>query len=134
MATRLSKAFVSKLAKKSGAQLTPARGNKYRAIRTAVDGHSFASKAEARRYGELRLLERAKKICQLRLQRNFPLIVNQHLVCTYRADFDYLEHQPRNAVLQWVPIVEDCKGVRTKEYIIKCKLMKAVYGIEIREV
>jgi dsDNA-binding SOS-regulon protein len=63
--------------------------SKYGAVRTEVDGISFASKKEARRYSELKLLERAGEIADLQLQPRFPLTVNGVRVCTYVADFQY---------------------------------------------
>lgn len=103
-------------------------GHKYGAVRTEVDGISFASKAEAKRYGELKLLQKAGKIKQLTLQPKYPLVVNGVKVCDYIADFEYL-------VLgkSW-PVVEDVKGMRTTIYRLKKKLMQAIHGIEIREI
>jgi hypothetical protein len=100
--------------------------SKYAAVRTAVDGITFASRREAKRYAELRLLEKAGEISRLVTQPHFPLEVQGVLVCTYIADFSYSKRDDA-----W--IVEDCKGVRTAVYRIKRKLMKAVYGIEILE-
>ena len=100
---------------------------KYRAIRTEVDGHVFASKAEARRYQELKLMERAGLIEALRLQPRYPLHVNGRLICTYVADFAYTDLEHGEAV------VEDVKGVRTPVYNLKKKLMKALYQIDITE-
>lgn len=99
--------------------------NKYRAVRTVVDGRVFDSKREARRYEELKLLERAGLIRDLEIQPKFPLEVNGRRVATYRGDFQYWEGGEF--------IVEDCKGVRTPIYRLKAKLMFALYGIEIRE-
>lgn len=101
---------------------------KYRNQPIEVDGHKFASKAEARRYGELKLLERAGQIIDLRLQPKFPLEVNGELVCTYIGDFAYY--------LRGARIVEDVKSPasRTPAYRIKVKLLKALTGIVIREV
>jgi hypothetical protein len=93
---------------------------------TEVDGIRFASKREAARYSELKLLERAGKISALRLQPAFPLDVNGVPVCLYRADFAYVENG-RHAV-------EDSKGFRTDVYKIKRALMKAVHGIDVVEV
>lgn len=100
---------------------------KYRAIPTVVDGIKFASKREARRYGVLKLMRLAGQIHDLRLQVEFPLVVGGVLVSTYVADFTYRE-EPGNAY-----IVEDSKGFRTPVYKLKARLMKAVYGITIRE-
>ena len=66
-----------------------ARRSKFRAVRTTVDGITFASKAEARRYQELRLLEKAGVITELELQPRYQLAVNNMDICEYRADFTY---------------------------------------------
>lgn len=99
--------------------------NKYRNQPTEVDGIRFASKAEARRYANLKLLERAGEIEGLKLQPRFPLIVNNIHVCTYVADFAYLDRNTDREV------VEDTKGVKTKDFVIKAKLFHALYGREI---
>ena len=99
--------------------------NKYRNQRTEVDGIAFASKREAKRYSELKLLERAKVIKDLELQIRFPLKVNSELICTYVADFVYTENGQQ--------VVEDSKGHKTREYILKKKLMRALYQTEIKE-
>jgi hypothetical protein len=108
----------------------PAKVNKYRAEKTVVDGIKFASKREAARYGELKLLLAAGRIAGLELQVVFDIVVNGEKVCRYVADFAY-----------WIPngrgdarVVEDAKGVRTPVYRLKRALMRAVFGIEIREV
>lgn len=104
-----------------------ARPAKYGNKRVEIDGHKFASKKEGRRYTELRLLERAGEISGLKLQPRFPLRVFGKLICTYVADFQYLEKDGR-------VVVEDAKGFRTREYINKAKLFEAVIGFPIREV
>ncbi len=83
---------------------------------------------EARRYQELRLLERAGEIRDLELQPRYPLRVNGRLICTYVADFRYWD------VREGRQVVEDAKGVRTSTYKIKAKLMAAVHNIEVEEV
>ena len=110
------------------------RKSKYGAVSVRVDGHFFPSTREARRYGELRLLERAGKIRGLRLQPQFPIVVNDELICTYRADFQYEDAANPSDPLQWTLVVEDVKGVPTEVYKLKKKLVKATHGIEIREV
>lgn len=101
------------------------RGNKYRAQKTQVDGITFDSKREARRWQELKLLERAKEIWKLERQVTFELRVKSILICKYRADFVYHDKTGQ--------IVEDVKGVRTDAYRIKRNLMSAIYGIKILE-
>lgn len=100
-------------------------GPKYRNVRTEVDGQSFASKREAKRFSELRLLQKAGQISDLKTQVRSPLDVNGQPVCHYVADFTYTEGGEL--------VVEDSKGYRTPEFILKSKLMRAVHGIEVRE-
>ena len=108
--------------------------SKYHAKKTTVNGITFDSKREAARYSELLLLLRAGKISALRRQEKFVLIPAQRDTagkviereCSYKADFAYIENGET--------VVEDVKGMRTKEYIIKRKLMLYRYGIRIREV
>lgn len=99
---------------------------KYHAKRTTIDGITFASKAEAKRYSQLKLLERAGEIRNLELQPSYDLEVNGILICRYVADFRY--------VIRGGQKVEDVKGVKTPVYKIKKKLMKAIHNINIREV
>lgn len=101
--------------------------NKYRAKRTTVDGISFHSKGEAKRYQELLLLERAKEIRGLKRQVKFPLSVEGQLVCTYVADFTYFDIRNR------IGVVEDFKGVRTAEYKLKARLFEILHGRPILE-
>jgi hypothetical protein len=63
--------------------------SKYRNVKTEVDGIKFDSKKEATRYGQLRLLEKAGLIGNLRLQVQYPLIVHGVKVGSYVADFVY---------------------------------------------
>ena len=122
--------------------------SKFRSKKITVDGITFDSKKEARRYRELALLEKAGQIESLELQKVFELIPAQYeavsreeyikskgkktkgkcieRACTYKADFVYVE----NGKI----VVEDTKGFKTKDYIIKRKLMLHIHGIRIREV
>ena len=102
-----------------------AKPSKYRNVRTIVDGITFASKKEAKRYVELKLLVKLKAIFNLDLQPRYPLTVNGLNIGTYVADFHYVQNG--------VGVVEDVKGVRTSTYRLKAKLMKALYGITIKE-
>ena len=123
--------------------------NKYRNKRVVVNGIEFQSKKEGKRYAELLLLEKAGKIQNLQLQVKFVLIPAQREFtneiytkgrnkgcfkkgkllereCSYIADFVYWENGKR--------IAEDTKGFRTKDYVIKRKLMLYVHGIRIKEI
>ena len=106
---------------------------------------THASKREHYRAQELRLMERAGLISDLREQVPYVLIPAQYgecgkdfkgrtsrvlleRACSYIADFVYTDTATGQT------IVEDTKGFRTKEYIIKRKLMLHVHGIRIKEV
>ncbi len=101
--------------------------SKYRAKKTVVDGITFDSKAEARRYTELNLLLKSKKIAGLELQPKFELQAGfthngkKIQAINYIADFAYIECDTGASV------VEDVKGVRTKEFNIKYKLFLKKY-------
>lgn len=102
---------------------------KFKNIPTEVDGVAFSSKKEARRYGELRLLERAGEITGLKVQPSFPLDVNGVPICRYVGDFEYRR--------EGVRVVEDVKSPVTRKhpvYRIKAKLFAAVFGFQITEV
>lgn len=121
-------------------------GTKYHSQKTIVDGIIFQSKKEGRRYFELRLMEKAGKIADLQRQVKYVLIPAQRepdkigarggvikgkLIereCAYIADFVYKDLEKGELV------VEDTKGFRTPEYIIKRKLMLYQYGIRIKEI
>ncbi len=92
-------------------------------------------KREANRYAELLLLSRSGQITDLKRQVKFELIPAQkdengkclERAVTYISDFVYLDENGKT-------VVEDVKGVRTKEYVIKRKLLLWRYGIKIREI
>lgn len=111
---------------------TRRRPNKYKSKITYIDNHRFHSQKEARRYVELKLEQDAGNITDLELQPRYELRAwPQHVemgpvkLCTYVADFRYV----RDGNL----IIEDVKGMRTAMYILKKKLMKANYNIEVLE-
>ena len=104
--------------------------SKYRAIPTVVDGIRFASKAEARHYGVLKLREKVGDITDLELQPEYPIVVNGVRVAIYRADFRYME-RTKHGLAQ---MIVDVKGMATPVYRLKKKLVEAIYEITITEV
>ena len=118
--------------------------SKYHSKKITIDGISFDSRKEAKRWQELSLLQRAGAITDLQRQVEFELIPAQRepdtigvrggvkkgktieLAVKYVADFVYKENGKT--------IVEDTKGFKTKDYIIKRKLLLWVHGIQIKEV
>ena len=117
--------------------------SKYHSKKISVDGETFDSKKEFRRWLELKMLENAGNISDLRRQVKFVLVpeireepvqgprggvkpgkILERPVC-YVADFTYYEGSQL--------VIEDTKGVRTDAYKIKRKLMLYVHGIRILE-
>ena len=120
---------------------------KYGNKKITVDGIEFDSKKVADRYFELKLLQLTGQISSLELQKPFELLPAQYETyarygkngqrlqdgkrcveksIVYNADFVYIENGKT--------VVEDTKGLRTKDYIIKRKLMLYVHGIRIKEI
>lgn len=128
--------------------------SKYHSRKITKDGITYDSAKEYRRHCELLLLERAGVITDLERQVKFVLIPAQYesdtigkrggvkkgkLIereCSYIADFVYWENlNPSDPTSpHWIKVVEDTKGFRTKDYIIKRKLMLYRHGIRIKEV
>lgn len=121
--------------------------SKYHSKKININGTVYDSKKEYKRHCELLLLEKAGAITDLKTQVKFILIPAQYETferygkkgqrlkdgqrciekeCAYIADFVYNENGKK--------VVEDTKGFRTKDYIIKRKLMLWVHGIKIKEV
>jgi hypothetical protein len=107
--------------------------SKYNARVTYVDGIRFASKAEARRYTELKLLERAGEITGLKLQPKFEihpafrLRGKRHQAVHYIGDFEYYQKGG------FERIVEDVKGHPTDLFKLKAKMFMCRYPhIELR--
>lgn len=90
--------------------------------------NGYDSKRESKRAADLRLLEKIGSISNLKEQVKYEVIPKQEgeRAAHYIADFVYLQ--------DGTLVVEDVKGFRTPDYILKRKLMKLVYGITIREV
>ena len=106
---------------------------KYHNTKVKINGEIFDSKKEAARWQELLLLQRAGKISHLNRQVTYELIPSQYIdgKCVersvkYVADFVYNQDGQL--------IVEDTKGMKTPEYVIKRKMMLFTYGIRIKEV
>lgn len=112
---------------------TAQSGSKYGNKKVTVLGIEFDSKREARRYLDLKAEESAGVIQNLRLQVKYELLPNQKIdgkvverAVSYVADFVYEQNGET--------VVEDSKGHRTKDYILKRKMMLHFHGIRIREV
>ena len=101
---------------------------KYHNQPVEVNGITFDSRREAARYMGLYVAEQQGLISALQVHPSWPLVVNETRVGRYTADFCYVEG---GAV-----VVEDVKSkpTRTRDYVLRKKLMKALYGIDIREI
>lgn len=109
--------------------VTPARtqraGQKYRNQKC----NGYDSKREAIRAAELQLMEKLGEIRELRYQVEYELIPKQQgeRAVKYKADFVYRDKSGNE-------VVEDSKGFKTRDYILKRKLMLWVHGVKVREV
>ena len=125
--------------------------SKYKAVKTTIDGITFDSKKEAKRYTELKFLEKAGHITHLELQPEYQITINGAKICKYKADFRYFtvrqenREQCYNSKGEWQTptitgdkegqIVEDTKGFKTPIYRLKKRLVEACYpGTQIKEV
>lgn len=97
----------------------------------------FDSTMEAKRYDELMLLLKAGKIRNLKLQPEFTLTEAYKTpegesvkAMRYRADFSYDKHLGDGF---WEHVIEDVKGMKTPQYLLKKKLMQD-RGLTITEV
>lgn len=89
--------------------------NKYKAIKTKIDNITFDSKKEARRYTELKQMQKIGVIKELQCQPRIPLIVNGKQIGHYVGDFKYLDKLTNTYIL------EDVKTEATKTPIYKLK-------------
>lgn len=101
--------------------------SKYNNKRVMLDGINFQSQREATRYAELKLLERAKVIKDLKLQPRYVLQDGftkngkRHRPITYIADFEYYDNEKQKT------IIEDVKGYKTEVFKIKQKIFEFKY-------
>jgi len=108
--------------------------SKYKAKKTIIDGITFASKSEAKRYEKLKELQSQGQIQNLSIQPRFMLqegFVNidtgkKERAIEYVADFQYDEGDRT--------IVEDLKGFKTTEYKLKRKLFIKRYQSEYKHI
>jgi len=107
--------------------------SKYGARKVEIDGIKFDSKRESERYTVLKYLESIGNITDLQLQVKFELqpkyIMDGKTIraITYIADFVYKDKNGNT-------VVEDSKGYRTKEYLLKKKLFEYKFNLKIMEV
>lgn len=109
--------------------------SKYHNAKTCVDGITFDSKLESKRYRELKIMENQGIIKDLVLQPSYELIpkfIKENKIyrkTCYKADFSYFD------LKQGKTIVEDVKGVKTDVYMLKNKLFEYLYpALTIKEI
>lgn len=121
---------------------------RFRAEPVVIDGQRFASKKEARRYGELRTLQLAGEIKNLTCHPAYPVAIAGFHFCTYTPDFRYEERQPVRrfsieangdpaTLIQWVPVIEEIKSSGTRKdaaYRLRRKAAELFHGIKVVEV
>lgn len=95
--------------------------SKYNARHVREDGYLFDSKAEHRRYSELKRLQKAKLIEGLEVHPKFRAAIGGVKICVIELDFRYFD-KTKNRL-----IYEDVKGVDTSMSRLKRKILKALY-------
>ena len=103
--------------------------SKYGAVKVRDEGVTFDSKAEHRRFCELRVMEKAGLISKLEAHPKFELHANGKHIGFYTADSGYVDQSGSY-------VVEDVKSPATRksrDYRLRRQLMRACYGIEIKE-
>lgn len=91
------------------------RVSKYGNLKVEIDGYKFDSKAEARRYGELKLMG----VKDLVIHPRFPIMINGKKVCDVVLDFHYRVNGKY--------YFEDIKGKDNALSRLKRKLVEAYY-------
>lgn len=95
------------------------------------DGIRHASKKQARRWRDLKTLQRAGEISNLKREITIPLVVNGIKICSYRVDHTYNLKSGQG-------VLEDVKGLKAgvsyRLFKIKANLVKAIHGIEVQEI
>jgi hypothetical protein len=103
-------------------------GNKYKNVKTPLDGHTFDSKREAGEFALLKLRERAGEVSEIELQPTFPLVVNGVKIGRFTADFRFVDHiEKRRRVID----VKSPPTAKNTAFRLRKKLAEALYGIEI---
>lgn len=111
--------------------------SKYGAKPTTVDGIRFDSGKEAKRYSELKLLERAGEISGLHCHPKFRITIDQvdggeKHICDVVLDFAYRDYRGEPRYSRALLIYEDVKGKDNALSRLKRKLVEAQYGIKVR--
>lgn len=105
--------------------------NKFKAVAVVIDGVRFASKKEAARYNELKLLQKAGEIHSLEIHPRFKIEINGRKICTYVADFRYWQSFGGRAVIEDVKGYK--KGAAYNLFKLKKAMLLATIGIEVAE-
>jgi len=101
--------------------------NKYRNIKTTIDGITFASKKEALRYSSLKMLFDAGKIHDFIIHPVYPIIIDGRKICNVILDFQYRTDDGK----LWVEDVKGGKATRTPLSRLKHKLVEVMHNIEV---
>lgn len=129
-ATRWTAADVSAIKARQIVSERPPKPSKYRNRKVTLDGIEFDSAKESRRWVELKAMQQAGLIKDLRTQYSVKCVVNGVFVCEWIADFVYTDIKACKTVL------EDVKSEVTRKlpvYQLKKKLVWATQKIEIKE-
>ena len=101
------------------------RKNKYNNKRITIDNITFDSIAEARRYGQLAMLQRAGLISKLTPHPEYKIKLNDVEICKVILDFSYRDEK------SGLMVIEDVKGEDKPMSRLKRKLVQAAHDIKV---
>jgi len=94
--------------------------SKFKAKKVVIDGHTFDSKLEAKRWSQLKLMQAAGKISHIKSHPSLPIEINGKPCGSYEADSGYIEDGK--------VVIEEVKGaVITDGFSFKWRVLKALY-------
>ena len=105
----------------------PSRYTRASKARRTVDGHTFDSLAEVKRYGELKVRELLGEVSDIETQHKFECTVNGIHVLSYKVDFAYTDRERGR-------MYEEIKSGRSgseRDWKLRVKLVEALYGVKI---
>lgn len=124
-------AFAKVMGNQPEGPLLITKSPKYGNTKTDMDGIIFDSKKEASRYRELKLMQNSGEIDNLELQPVYRFELNGVKIARYTPDFRYEDTRTGEVVVEDVKAAS--KAARSRDYVLRKKMLKAFFGIDVKE-